>query len=291
VKVAIRGTRLFVDVEGAAWRWQGARVWHAPPLFVLHGGPGGNHLDLKRSLGFLQRWFQLFFVDQRGCGFSGRCPKRTLTIQNNAADIEALRRTLGFETISIAGVSYGGMVTCEYAARYPNRVGRLFLLGTTGSGAFLQAAQEYLREHGSPEQVRAAERLWRGAFRSQMQLRRFFEVLGPLYSRKFSLKTFHRTKRKVPMNLAALNRGFRDVLPGWNALPKLRRVKAPTFVAVGKHDWICPVSQSVALTRHLPNATLKVYRNSAHAPQVDEPARFQRDVAAFVHATRKSGRA
>jgi len=47
-------------------------------------------------------------------------------------------------------------------------------------------------------------------------------------------------------------------------------------------NWICPVSQSRALANHLPNAVLKVYANSAHQPQVDEPGRFRKDMAAFV---------
>jgi proline iminopeptidase len=282
MKIALRGTRLFVDVEGAAWRWKDDRLQHAPPLFILHGGPGGNHLEFKRSLGFLGRWFQLFYVDQRGGGFSDPCPRRTLTLAHNVADLESLRKALGFERISIVGVSYGGMVAASYAARHPRRIELLFLLGTAGSGDFLRAARQYLSEHGTAAQQRTAQRLWRGGFRTQAQVRHFFQVLGPLYSRTFSLAAFRQKKPKVPPNLDALNKGFRGFLRRYNVLPALRRVNAPAFVAAGRHDWICPVSQAQALAAHLPNATLRIYPNSAHQPQVDEPERFRKDVAAFV---------
>jgi|ERR1051326_3371980 proline iminopeptidase len=282
MKIAVRGTRLFVDVEGLAWRWDGNRLRHFPPLFLLHGGPGGNHTGLKKDLGFLRRWFQLFFIDHRGCGLSDRCPTRTLNLNNNVEDIEALRKQFGFDRISILGSSYGGMVTATYAARYPRNLQLLFLLGTAGSGDFLYAAQEYLRKHGNETQIRVAQRLWKGEFRSQAQLANYFKHLGPLYRRRPAPNPVRKQIPRMQFNLDALNVGFREILPKWNVLPALRRVRVPAFIAVGKYDWICPVSQSVALARHLPVSTLKIYPHAAHSPSGDEPKRFRKDVEAFV---------
>src|SRR5689334_19269631 len=108
MKLAVRGTRLFVDVESSAWRWEGNRLRPFPPLFLLHGGPGGNHTGLKKDLCFFSRWFQLFFIDHRGCGLSDQCPARTLTLKDNVEDIEELRKLFGFDRISVLGSSYGG---------------------------------------------------------------------------------------------------------------------------------------------------------------------------------------
>lgn len=279
MKIAVRGTRLFVDVVGAASRWENGKLRHAPPLFLLHGGPGGNHVAMRRDLDFLGEWFQLFYLDYRGCGFSDRVPARQLTLVNNAEDLEALRKTLGFEKISILGTSYGGMVATKYAARYPRNIELLFMVGTAGSGDFIVKAREYLARHGTPEQNLAAERLWRGAFQTQRQIQHYFKRLTPMYLRK------PRPTPSVgapPMNLTALNQGFRDELPKWNDLLGLRRVNAPALITVGRYDWICPVSQSEALHRQLRNSTLKIYENCAHVPQADQPERFRRDCAAFI---------
>lgn len=279
MKIAVRGTRLFVDVVGAATRWENGKLRHAPPLFLLHGGPGSNHVPMRRGLDFLSEWFQLFYVDHRGCGFSDRVPARQLTIVNNAEDLEALRRKLGFEKISILGSSYGGMVATKYAARYPRHIELLFMVGTAGSGDFIAKAREYLARHGTPEQNHAAERLWRGAFRTQQQIGYFFKTLEPMY--------WHNPRPAPaagvpPINLTALNQGFRDELPKWNDLPGLRRVTAPALITVGRYDWICPVSQSEALHRQLRNSTLKIYDACAHIPQMDQAKRFQKDCAAFI---------
>lgn len=282
MKLSVRGTRLFLDVEGSEWRWDGDRLVRCPPLFLLHGGPGGHHSGLKKELGFLSRWFQLFYVDQRGCGFSDPCPARTLNIWENVEDIEALRVLLGFDKISLLGSSYGGMVTASYASRFPKNLSLIFLLGTAGSGQFIAAAQEYLQKHGSAAQIHEAKRLWIGSFRTQAQLKRYYEVLGPLYRRRPAPKPSRPAHPKLRFNLDALNIGFRDMLPKWNVLPPLRRVRAPAFIAAGKHDWICPVSQSRALAKALPLSTFRIYHNAAHAPSGDEPKAFQRDVAAFV---------
>lgn len=280
--LTLRGTRLHVDVSGSAWRWVDRRLVHAPPLFMLHGGPGSNHLSPKMGLDFLNRWFQLFYVDHRGCGLSGPCPPHTLDIANNAEDVEALRRALGFGKIGVLGASYGGMVAAEYATRYPGNLSLLFLLGTAGSGDFIRAAREYLDRHGSPAQVAAARRLWTGNFRNPRQIAAYYAALGPLYRRRKNPKTWTNTIFPAATNLDALNRGFRDLLPRWNALGKLRRVRAPVFIGVGRHDWICPVSQSEALARRLPHAVLRVYGRSGHDPSLDQPGAFRRDVAAFL---------
>ncbi|MEA2386218.1 MAG: hypothetical protein QOJ22_392 [Thermoleophilaceae bacterium] len=130
-------------------------------LIALSGGPGqsaaGLTEDFNRSLpGLGQR--DLIVYDQRGTGQSGalRCreiqntdmtdagdeaaacagrlgPRRAFyTTRDTVADIEALRRELGIERISIYGVSYGTKVALAYAATHPDRVERLILDSVVG---------------------------------------------------------------------------------------------------------------------------------------------------------------
>lgn len=278
--ISVRGTKLFVDVLGSEWRWSGKRFVRKPPLFLLHGGPGSNHGGFKGHLDFLSSRFQLFYVDHRGCGLSAPCPKSTLTLRENVEDLEALRRALGFDQISVYGLSYGGMVAGSYATKYHRRLSLLFLVGAAGSHDFLREARAYLARHGTPAQIREAERLWAGEFRSAAQLDKYYRQLNSLYSlRPVPRRVPHPRLKK---NLDALNLGFRGFLRTFDVLPALRRVRTPTFVACGKHDWICPVSQSRALARHLPRATLRIFARSGHNPAHDEPAAYRQKIESFI---------
>ncbi|MCA9114651.1 MAG: alpha/beta fold hydrolase, partial [Planctomycetaceae bacterium] len=118
----ICGTRLFFDIDGMQWVPDGARMKERPVLFLLHGGPGGDHVSFKTQLGSLRDVAQLVFIDHRGSGRSAPCEPGTCTLEHNVEDIEALRQYLGLERIAVLGSSYGGMVAQGYATRYPEQV-------------------------------------------------------------------------------------------------------------------------------------------------------------------------
>lgn len=266
MKISVGDVRLFVEIDGRP----------LPPLFLMHGGPGANHLRLKRDLAYLRQWFQLIFIDERGCGQSDQCPTSTLTVAHNIADMEAIRAALGFEKISVLGWSYGGMLAAAYAARYPRRLEWLFLLSTAGSGDFIRSSYSWLVSYGTPEQRREGERSLRCEKIPSSELKQHVTVLNRLNQRRVM------PALPVKWNEAALRIAMSEDLPKWNVLPKLRCVKAPTFIAVGRHDWICPVDQALALKKVLPHAELHIYERSAHYPATDEPRKFRQDIARFI---------
>lgn len=109
------------------------------PALYLHGGPGGGSTPGAR------RWFdpaayRIVLFDQRGCGRSRPSagePGADLSANTTAhlvADIEALRRSLGVESWTVLGVSWGTTLGLAYAQAHPERVNALVLaLVTTTS--------------------------------------------------------------------------------------------------------------------------------------------------------------
>lgn len=72
------------------------------------------------------------FYDLRGRGRSSEVTDSArLGIAKDVADLEALRRTLNLERISLLGWSYHGAVVARYALRYPERVASLVLVAPT----------------------------------------------------------------------------------------------------------------------------------------------------------------
>src|SRR5215208_6510206 len=133
----------------------------APPqastLVYLSGGPGSGGLDeLERilwSVSSLTTAYRVVTFDQRGTGRSGllRCPEveSDLRLRSTAAgaacagrlgaarshyttadsveDLEAVRRALGAERITLLAISYGTELALAYARAHPDRVERMAL--------------------------------------------------------------------------------------------------------------------------------------------------------------------
>ncbi|MDT7713281.1 MAG: hypothetical protein QOG46_2015 [Pseudonocardiales bacterium] len=125
-------------------------------VFALAGGPGqGNSTvseSFNRDLPLPSDHYMVVF-DQRGTGRSGalNCPeleretkrpvdlraadcarrlgpKRALyTTRDSVEDLEAVRRRVGDDKITLYGVSYGTKVAEAYALKYPDHVDRLIL--------------------------------------------------------------------------------------------------------------------------------------------------------------------
>src|SRR3954468_3474253 len=152
MRAKIRDTEIFFDVEGTSLVPDGKRMAERPTAFLLHGGPGGDHVGFKPAFSPLAERMQLVYVDHRGQGRSARGPKETYTLDNNVDDLEALRQYLGLEKVVIIGVSYRGMGALTYAARSPESVSHLVAVVTTPSYRFLDRAKQILTERGNDEQ-------------------------------------------------------------------------------------------------------------------------------------------
>ena len=59
---------------------------------------------------------------------------------------------------------------------------------------------------------------------------------------------------------------------------------APTLVAVGRHDWICPVDQAEEIHRLVAHSRLAIFERSGHPPQVEEREAFTQRLATFLGA-------
>jgi proline iminopeptidase len=99
------------------------------PAVYLHGGPGGGSNPGQRRVFDPDRYHIVLF-DQRGCGRSE--PFASLehnTTWDLVADMEALRRHLGFEQWQVCGGSWGSTLALAYAQTHPQRVAELVLRG------------------------------------------------------------------------------------------------------------------------------------------------------------------
>jgi proline iminopeptidase len=278
----IRDTEIYFDIEGAGLVVDGARMRERPAAFVIHGGPGGDHSSFKPVLSPLAERLQLVYFDHRGQGRSGRGDPARYTLDENVEDMEALRRHLGLGPIVSIGTSYGGMVAQAHASRYPDAVSHLVLVVTASHGGFIERAKAIVAARGTPEQRQVCEALWAGRFADEAELRRFYAVMGPLYSRKHDPAAGTLSTQRTIYNVEALNRAFGGFLRSFDLRAELPRITAPTLVLAGRHDWICPPEFSEEIAGLISRAELRIFEESSHSIRADEPQAFIDAIKGFV---------
>src|SRR6185369_391144 len=208
VRARLRDTEIYFDVLGSGLVPDEEHMRERPVALIIHGGPGSDHSDLKASLGPLSDTMQLVFFDHRGQGRSARGDVSRYVLDENVADMEALRRHLGLGPIVSIGTSYGGMVAMAHAARYPDAVSHLILIVTAAHGGFIPRAQAIVRERGSAEQQAVCETLWAGGFRTVEQMRHYYAVMGPMYARSYDAAAGEAGRARAIYSPEPLNRAF-----------------------------------------------------------------------------------
>lgn len=137
------------------------------PLFLLQGGPGGAATTLAEfaadKLGLVHAMRDIVLLDQRGTGgsnplncpvregsvflpkdpaaclqhLSGHADPRLYTTPVFAQDLDDLRAALGYQQISLYGVSYGTRAAQVYLRQFPEHVKSLVLVSAIPLSAVL----------------------------------------------------------------------------------------------------------------------------------------------------------
>lgn len=291
MKVKVRDTEIYFDVAGMQLAPDRQDFVEKPVLFMLHGGPGGDHLRYKQHSFELQEHAQLVFVDFRGCGRSRKSKQREYTLENNIEDVEALRQFLGLDRICLLGTSYGGMVAQGYAIRYHKNIEKLILVATAPSYRFLDEAKKNILKIGDHKQIKACEHLWNGTFKNHKHIMNFFSVMDRVYSKSSAKnKKISFSKSRTIWSSQALNEGFGNDLKNFDYTGQLKKIKCPTLILAGENDWISSPNQSRIISKKIPNATLRVFKNCGHAIAVDCHDKYISEIRKFILAKRNKKR-
>src|SRR6185312_6035926 len=214
---------------------------------------------------------------------SKKSKQKDYSLENNIEDIEALRQHLGLEKICLLGTSYGGIVAQGYAIRYPQHVLKLVLVVTAPSYRFIEQAKKTILEHGNAKQIEAAKHLWNGTFKNPNHVMKFFKIMDSLYS--VTMKKNRKkpaTNSKTIWSHEALNEGFGNFLRNFDFTPRLKKITCPTLILAGKEDWICSPEQAKVIAQHIPNSTLKIFKNCSHAIAVDAHDKYINSIKKFL---------
>jgi pimeloyl-ACP methyl ester carboxylesterase len=180
---------------------------------------------------------------------------------------DELLETLGIRNAAFVGHSFGGMVACEVAAGYPDRVRRLAMIAPLG----------FWRD---PDRIVNWMMLEPAALRAHI----FRDPEGDAARRIFprtDAQDAATTEARVRLMWAMGTTGkFIWPIPDKGLKKRIHRVKAPSLLVWGREDRLVPAVYAEEFTRRLSGARVETIDGAGHAPhleQTDTVARVVRD--------------
>ncbi len=216
----------------------------------------------------LGRRLELIRYDERGCGLSS-ADDVSLGLDASVQEIEAVTEALGAPSFALLGVSGGAGAAVAYAAKHPERVSHLVLVGGSRCGLLHRdPTPEDLAFHEA--QLRLIELGWGRPDPGvqHMFTSRFMPGADALQSALF---TEHQRRSCDGVRAAAIvrARATQDVRA---LLPALR---VPTLVLHCEGDLVVPLALGQELAAGISGARFEVLRSRNHIPLAPEPA-FER---------------
>jgi pimeloyl-ACP methyl ester carboxylesterase len=238
----VGGRPLFARVSGPPARAD------APAVVMVHGLIVSSRYMVPTAKR-LAPYCRVYIPDLPGYGHSAK-PPCTLNVPALADALAGWMQAVGLRHAVLLGNSFGCQIVVDLAARYPERVERIVLIGPTtdphARTAHQQVAHWLLNLPGEPVPLGfvVARDVW---------------DMGP-----------HRA-------LATFRYMLRD-----DIAVKLPRVGAPTLVVRGGRDTSVPQRWAEEATRLLPRARLIVIPGAAHTLNYNSPKKLLRAILPFV---------
>lgn len=251
----------------------------APPLLLLHGGPGASHEYLLPQMLALAAEHRVVCYDQRGGGRSRHDDDRAeLGWREQVADVAIVAEELSVDPLTLVGYSWGALLALLYAieagaGRVAPRPARLALLDPAPVTREHRAAfeAEFARRQAGPEIAALRAELLASGLRERDPdafRQRTFELSVAGYfadpRRARDLTPFRVTGRVQQ----AIWRSLGD----YDLRAELAALRVPAFVVHGRQDPI-PLESSEEVARALGTSCL-VLDDCGHVPYVEQPDRL-----------------
>lgn len=236
------------------------------PVLLLHG-----YTDTSRSWSLLAPWLmrhRLLIPDQRGHG-AADVPSCCYTPTDIAEDARLFLDAMKVERAAVVGHSLGSMVAMELAARYPDRVSKVVLVGSTGLPPM--RSNGWLRDN-----ILALE--------------------APLRADTPFMREWNPANSPTPVEPTFAAAAMREILavpiPVWRRVigalesydprPAARTIKVPALILSSAKDPLFPGDHHAALIAAIPHAEVHQFPDFGHNLNWERPAEVGPILAAFL---------
>ncbi|WP_052401875.1 alpha/beta fold hydrolase [Muricoccus aerilatus] len=239
----------------------------APTVILLHGLAESGEA-FRAFVPYLARRHRVVRLDNRGYGRSPALPAdHPWRFDSLVADVVALIRHLGIERAHLVGGKIGGTIALATAARHPELVGRLAVLGgpasLTGMITRTPAWRAQIAAEGVRPWVRASNAGRLGTRMSPAQLQWWEDLMSG--------------------TAASTLEGFLQMVPTVDVTAEVERIRAPTLVVTTTGSGLGSADEVRAWQERIPDSRLVVLENDSYhvaASDPDETAALVRDFLA-----------
>ncbi|TXL60866.1 4,5:9,10-diseco-3-hydroxy-5,9,17-trioxoandrosta-1(10),2-diene-4-oate hydrolase [Aeromicrobium terrae] len=251
------------------------------PLVMLHGGgPGASAWSNFGSAlpGFAED-FRTLLVDQPGFGQSDKPEVVGHFFRFAANALKDLLDELGIDRIHLLGNSLGGGTAMRFALEYPERVGRLVLMGPGGASVNLFHADptegvKRLMDFGAAPSAEAMR-----AFISTMVVNQDLVTDELVAERLADATAPGAQKAMASMGMSFWNPDTMEDGLLWREAHRLTR---PTLLTWGREDRVNPLDGALVALKMIPRASLHVFPNCGHWAQIEAADEFREVCTAFL---------
>jgi pimeloyl-ACP methyl ester carboxylesterase/DNA-binding CsgD family transcriptional regulator len=265
------GTRLAYAVHG-----EGPAVVRAPHWLT--------HLEYEAQSPIWKPWieafagrFRLVRMDERACGLSDR-GVREVSFASSVRDLEAVVDAAGIPRFALFGHSQGGAISIAYAARHPERVSHLVLLGAYARGARHRGLEARQLEE-LDAQLKLVEHGWGRDDASYRQMFAAQFLPGATLEELASMSELQRRSASAE-DATRVIRSFLDI----DVTATAAAVRCPTLILHARGDRRVPFEEGRLLAGRIPGAQFVPLESDNHILLAHEPAfgQFFGAVQAFL---------
>lgn len=265
-------------------------------LLCLHGGPGDTHEVYERfgrelkDLGITVHTY-----DQLGSWYSDTpnwndptVRKKYLDVEYYVSEIEEVRQKLGLDKFYLAGHSWGGMISMEYALRYPEHLKGLIIISMIDNiHDYVVHLKEILNDEFEPYQVEYMKETER---RHEFNDPAYRKYIDHMYKEYVNRKQPSLMSHQIDIQAKPVYNTFQGdneflvdgELDGWDLSNDIHKITVPTLLTFGGHETM-PLKTAKRMQKDIPNSRLVITPNGGHNHMVDNPEVFFTNLRRFFN--------
>jgi 4,5:9,10-diseco-3-hydroxy-5,9,17-trioxoandrosta-1(10),2-diene-4-oate hydrolase len=258
------------------------------PVVLLHGGgPGASAWsNFGPNLPVFAERFRTLMPDQPGFGQSGAPPLEGNYFTFSARALASLLDALEVRKVHLVGNSLGGGTAVRFALSYPDRAGRLALMGPGGLSLNVFAPDptegvKRLTEFAAPpgpSREKLAAFLRTLVFNSKL-------ITDELVEERYAAAS----KPEAIAAMAALGMSFYDPATAQDGMlwREVHRLRNEVLLIWGREDRVNPLDGALVALKQIRKAQLHVFSGCGHWAQLEKFDEFNRLVLDFLGGDRR----
>ena len=264
----VRPVKFVTSRDGVSLAW--SRTGQGRPLikasaWLTHLQHDAESPVWAHFVEFLEGNFDYLRYDERGCGMSDRNIGQP-NLENWTDDLVRTVEVADFPApFILLAMSQGAGTAVSFAARYPEKVSHLIILGGYARGVDHRGNQKAADLYHAITDV----------------FSKGFDEDNPAFREVFTKRFLPNSDPERLMWFTELCRRATDAETGakllraraaMDASAHLADVRAPTLVVHARSDAVVPVSEGRFIAQNIPNAEFQMLDSANHILQADEPA-------------------